>query len=265
MNIDKWRQSFEVITPTEAQNILEGNDGNRPTRKMQIAKYAATMAAGNWMPSPDGIIISIGGRLLQGQHRLMAVVQSGVSVTMVVWRNVDDSVFKYLDRGITRTPSDALGISKGLSSVANSGYRIVNGARKIPTDDDIERYALVLSDSYSDLVDHCSTSTKVFSSAASRAACCIRITSGYDREYVLNTYRNLVLGHIGNLPPIGQSFASSVFSGRVKTYGGIQQSDIFARMWDVTDKRKADQSRVQIRDVTGRVKEASEIMRAALH
>lgn len=265
MKIDQWRQSFEVITPDIASIILEGNDGNRPPRKMQIAKYAATMAAGNWAPSPDGIIISSEGRLLQGQHRLMAVVQSGVSVTMVVWRNVDDIVFKYLDRGVTRTPSDALGISKGLSSVATSVYRLINGANKIPTDDQVESYAMVLSDSYSELVDYCSTSTKVFSSAASRAACCVRITSGYDKEYVLNSYRNLVLGHIGSLPPIGQAFASSVFSGRVKSYGGVQQSDIFARMWDVTDKNKSEQSRVQIRDTAARIKEASDIMSAALN
>jgi hypothetical protein len=247
-----------------AIKLLEGNTINRPKRKKIIAKYAATMEAGNWLPSPDGIIVAKDGTLMQGQHRLEAVIQSQKQVTMIVWRNVDNDIFKVLDRGAMRTPSDALGISKDAAAVGATLFRLCNGQHIAPTDNDIHEYFEVISSELDMLLDHCNTNAKVVSSAAARAACCVRLLAGYNEDYILKTYRDLCLGNIHELPPIAQSFAVSVYQGKVRSLGGVQQTDIFARMWDVMDEDKADNARVSIRNAATRINKAVKIVNTAM-
>ncbi len=110
----KWEQMTlvrEIITPEKAKEYLGGNEGNRRLRPTAVAAYAADMASGRWNDSPDivtPIMISHEGRLIDGQHRLTAVVKSGVSVCMYVAHNVDDGVYKYLDAGVKRSVADQI-------------------------------------------------------------------------------------------------------------------------------------------------------------
>lgn len=101
----------EIITPEIAKQYLGMNEGNRVMRKTAVAAYADDMKSGRWNDSPDimtPIMFSREGRLIDGQHRLAAVVQSGVSVVMYVRKNCDDSVYKYLDAGVKRSAADQI-------------------------------------------------------------------------------------------------------------------------------------------------------------
>src|SRR5690606_24318901 len=100
------------VSPEMASEWLQHNEGNRRIRAGVVIKYAAVMARGKWLTTPEPIAFSWDGRLLNGQHRLSAVIRAGVSVPMFVVRNVDPSAFVALDRGATRTVADALGIDK---------------------------------------------------------------------------------------------------------------------------------------------------------
>lgn len=78
---------YEVldITPERAMSILEGNTHNRNIRQRVVDMYAADMTAGKW----DGengqtIVISDDGRVVDGQHRLWAIVQSETTQRMLV-------------------------------------------------------------------------------------------------------------------------------------------------------------------------------------
>ena len=81
--------TFELVTPEKAEEWLATNTQNRNISKCTVAAYVSDMVSGNW-DERVGSAISIDedGKLRDGQHRLTAVVVSGVSVYMWVCRNV---------------------------------------------------------------------------------------------------------------------------------------------------------------------------------
>lgn len=96
------------ITPKLASRWLDANLGNRNIRQRTVTAYARDMASGRWQLSGEGVKFSTSDRLIDGQHRLHAVVQAGVTVPMVVVRGLDDEVQTVLDSGSARTAGDAL-------------------------------------------------------------------------------------------------------------------------------------------------------------
>jgi hypothetical protein len=104
--------STEVITigPEEAQLLLKGNRNNRPLNSRTVNIYAQAMARGEWKLNGEPIQIASTGRLMNGQHRLTAVIKSGANICVVVVRGVDEAVFNTLDRGRTRTAGEVLGM-----------------------------------------------------------------------------------------------------------------------------------------------------------
>ena len=102
------RALWAIVTPETAARWLESNRNNRNVRKSVVAKYAKDMRAGLWAPSNDAICVGTDGRLLNGQHRLSAVVASGASVGMFVITGMPEESFAHMDRGAGRTFADAL-------------------------------------------------------------------------------------------------------------------------------------------------------------
>lgn len=101
-----------TITPYIAAAILETrNENNRPRSSGEVKKLAAHMAAGNWKMTGDTLKFSVSGRLLDGQHRLTACVQSGGAFRTHVIFGIDDDAFDFLDAGKKRTPAHVLSIA----------------------------------------------------------------------------------------------------------------------------------------------------------
>jgi hypothetical protein len=98
----------ETITPTQAEAYLTKNQNNRRVRQTAVDAYAADMKEGRWRLHHQGIAFSTTGRLLDGQHRLMAIVKAGIAVPMMVSWNVDESTFTVIDHGRKRDAGDAL-------------------------------------------------------------------------------------------------------------------------------------------------------------
>lgn len=60
------------------------------------------------METGDTIKISKEGNVIDGQHRLSAIVRSGKTVSCAIARNVDSEVFEVLDTGKIRSGGDVL-------------------------------------------------------------------------------------------------------------------------------------------------------------
>jgi len=105
------KSQVEKITPSTAAELLKRNSKNRPLRSATIKLYANEMRKGNWVVNGEAIKISAEGVLLDGQHRLNAVITSGVAIDSLVIRGLADSVFDTLDTGAKRTPGDVLSLS----------------------------------------------------------------------------------------------------------------------------------------------------------
>lgn len=261
-----WEQKVVSVTPSLAAEWLEKhNNGNRPIRPGVVKKYVAMMQAGQWSLSPDGIIFGDGGRLIQGQHRLTAIVRSGVTCEMLVTTGVSNDVFKVLDRGAPRTVADVLGVNKRLAEIARLAavIKIGNKHSSPVTDFDVEEMADLLGEAFDTLMGCCSPTAKIFSSAPFRLAACLRLMFANDAEkdYILSTYRGLVLGKISELPPIAQSLAGRVVAGRMPAGGGGKlQMEYFALAWNVFNMEKSSNQRIIVRDYMNDVAEASAIL-----
>lgn len=106
--------TIETITPEIAARLLGTMMGNRQLRQKAVQRYAREMIAGKWAVNGEAIKIAANGRLIDGQHRLSAVMMAKVPVKMCVVRGVDDSAIITLDTGVGRSFYD-VGVIAGQS------------------------------------------------------------------------------------------------------------------------------------------------------
>lgn len=99
---------IQTVTPKMALRWLEANHNNRNVRERVVTAYARDMKAGRWRLTGEAVKFSADGRLIDGQHRLRAVVQAGINVDMMIVRGLDDEVQEVLDSGAGRSAGDAL-------------------------------------------------------------------------------------------------------------------------------------------------------------
>jgi len=72
------KAEIKTITPADAAELLERNVGNRNVRRDHLKAIAAAMASGTFQLNGETIKIGTDGRILDGQHRLMACTVAGV-------------------------------------------------------------------------------------------------------------------------------------------------------------------------------------------
>jgi hypothetical protein len=102
------KMELVTVTPEMAREWLESNNGNRPLRGDNVKALARDMRSGDWRLVGDPIRIDRLGNLIDGQHRLAAVVDSGVAVPFFVGTGLDPEDKRVIDSGIKRRPGDQL-------------------------------------------------------------------------------------------------------------------------------------------------------------
>lgn len=123
--------TIETITPSMARKMLEKNTMNRPVNNDNLDALAKEMVRKNFYLTGESIKIAKDGTLLDGQHRLMAIVKSGLAVKMFIIRGLENDSFKYMDTGRTRQASDVLAIEgvKNATKIAAMVKFVVNFKR----------------------------------------------------------------------------------------------------------------------------------------
>lgn len=100
------------ITPSMALDMLKYNDRNRPISGPTVARNVREMTEGRFHWTRLPIIFSDAGRLIDGQHRLIACVKSGVTIKSDVVFGAPDEAFAYIDVGKKRSSGDIFAIEK---------------------------------------------------------------------------------------------------------------------------------------------------------
>ena len=124
-----------TITPSFAAAVLKiRNKGNRNIAPTKATQATHDVANGDFVLNGETLIFSNEGNLLDGQHRLTAVVAAGKSITSMVAMGMDPDTAKTVDRGKTRDLGDVLTRlgypnGKALASIARHmlGYYASNG------------------------------------------------------------------------------------------------------------------------------------------
>ena len=100
----------ETISPDMAQEILAANGHNRNMRSPRVAQLAEVMRRGEWILNGETIKVATDGTLLDGQHRLQAVVDSGATIETLVMRGMSLETQDTVDTGRRRRLADILAI-----------------------------------------------------------------------------------------------------------------------------------------------------------
>lgn len=93
-----------------AELWLASNVRNRPVDRSRVDEYRRAMATGKWKLSNDMLSFDRDGVLINGQHRLQAVIESNTSQTFAVLEGADRHDQDVMDVGKARKAGQQLSI-----------------------------------------------------------------------------------------------------------------------------------------------------------
>jgi len=121
-SVAKVRVQFVNVTPDMARAWLAGNNSaNRKLRDSVVTSYARDMRNNSWLLNHQGLAFDANDTLLDGQHRLAALVEAGVTLPFLIstgWPVTNEktaSVMDTVDVGLGRSISDLLGLQHGIT------------------------------------------------------------------------------------------------------------------------------------------------------
>jgi len=104
------KTEIRTISPEQAKEMLKRNGNNRGLKDTHVKFLANQMKNGSWQFDGQPIRFTEEGRLLDGQHRLNAVVESGTTQEFLVLKGISADAFKVMDTGKNRNVGDIFSI-----------------------------------------------------------------------------------------------------------------------------------------------------------
>lgn len=96
------------VSPEMASEFLMNSLlDQRKIRPNHVNHLASDMISGRWRLGSDAIL-KVKGQLANGQHRLAALIQTGMSFPFIVMESNDEELYRVIDHGLSRTVGDAL-------------------------------------------------------------------------------------------------------------------------------------------------------------
>ena len=149
--------AFHLTSPNEAKSLLAlSRENNRSINKQNVKRLAADMEEGMFEGLANEVHISDTNTILNGHHRLYAIIAADVPVFIKFCRGLSDDTFQYFDNGLNRSGANMIEISgietgnaRALNSVAKSTLMyqkdIIGGNGNFTTREVLETAKLNLS------------------------------------------------------------------------------------------------------------------------
>jgi len=123
--LDKKQNVMVLISPADADKLLtDHNHHNRNVKESKIGRWTRAMAEGHWDPDASDIKTDTNGDLLDGQHRLIACVRSGVAFGTLLRTGIEPETQRRVDIGAARTIGDTFKL-EGISWATNNSAAIL--------------------------------------------------------------------------------------------------------------------------------------------
>ncbi len=132
--------TYQNIDPDLAMLWLEGNVHNRKIDQKWVDYLAAEMTAGRWKTTHQGIAFDGSNTLIDGQHRLWAVIQSGCTIHSAVTYGLRIDDIDNIDDNRPRSTAVRMslthrfgneGVSKNHTSTLNEAIAGLNGSSNL--------------------------------------------------------------------------------------------------------------------------------------
>jgi hypothetical protein len=250
----------QLITPEIAAEFLARNIRNmRPVKPWWVKHLVRLLQRGEWQMVLPGVSFDVHGYLGDGQHRLMAIVQSGVPAMMYVQTGVTDDELRAIDQGMKRTLSDVTGIDKRVTEPLKlAASLLINFSQ--PTAPQVQIIADTgMQDILAALIAHSGTVRRFFSSAPTKVAAAISVMDGEPRDFVFSQYAALVKMDFDSMTSCAKALCRQVENGRAATF---DPGSVLARTMRVFDFRSRNMSKIQLSETA--ISEAKDRVRKVL-
>lgn len=152
----------ELVTPKKAEFYLNRNQINRKLYDGRAEQYATDMANGKWTRCVTPISFYVDGNIADGQHRLWAIVMTGISQRFIIVTGLTRADGLNIDTGLTRSVVDAARIAGVEHAVNNT---LLTAARGIcegaaPTGTKSNAAKLTMLDTYRAPAEFASSNVK---------------------------------------------------------------------------------------------------------
>lgn len=272
---DLWQMSMVrrtgyvvLVTPALAEQWLASNTGNRKWRPGHSESLAQIMVQGAWRWTHQGIAFSK-NRLIDGQHRLRAVIISGCTIPMLVFPSMDDDTFGVLDRAKHRTNKDDVKLDARLieaaSFVLRIGSGVSSGNRAVPAH--LAKLASeALLPSFSALTTASNKNHKSRTASPIRAAALLRhfaasATHRSEIEAQWAAWCNLDVKAMNHSVAV---LLKRLENSTVTSSGGSQQNERGACAWLGFDPANTHRKIIKLDDITRPMREMRATLDAAM-
>ena len=155
--------SVELVAPALARRYLERNVCNRKISRATVRRYAECMLRGEWQLNGETLKFDEEGRLIDGQHRLLAIIECGRAVELGVFRRIKHAAFATIDSGKNRSSGDTLstlGVTYPNETAAAARLLAVYVGKLAPNKRLSNMQLIDLVDAHPDLIRCVETATK---------------------------------------------------------------------------------------------------------
>jgi hypothetical protein len=258
------------VTPELAAEWLSNNEGNRNVRQGHVRSLSADMTALRWKLTHQAIAFSTTGRLLDGQHRLHAIIASGVGAPLLIFIGLPDDLFGALDRNMKRTMTDHL-MEDGrfVDPCTFLARMMLADHRRAPAPEEVRDVLDLLRPSLVAQMGAAAGIRKGHTSAPTRAMWALRYLSATEngKQLLREQWAAMVNADYPSLD--GSTSAglrrmdAAPGSGRATT-ASQGQEERACISWIMFDPRKRDLTRLVLKNTAGTLAEIRATIRAAM-
>jgi len=205
-----------TVTPELAKEWLQVAKINRKIRPGYIEFLRKEIEQGRWEFTAEAIRFDVNGDLIDGQHRLNAIIQANSPVTLLIVRGLSPKVFYKIDTGMNRTLADTTGVPAKLVQIYSVLLDVSRGSGLRKSSNDILVMHQYLGAIALSLLQHSGANRKFYGAAPMRAAAVLSIKAGQPKDYVLALYKNLVAHQYSNIPPIAEVLTRQYEDNRIR-------------------------------------------------
>lgn len=213
------RYESKIITPDVARSMLATSAGNRPIGRRRVGLLIEAMKAGTWAShNGEAIKMSPEGHLVDGHHRLTAIVVSGTTVTM----DVAYGAHGPMDEGKSRSPGDIAQMTHGIKN-ANNSMAVVSATIMLALDvhasTNDERIAVYRAHPF--IEEMLATRLSILRTDSSTVAAAFAFASGGEPDFVRVTLEKYVSreGLSMTMASLARMSSSSEFKSGVRRTG----------------------------------------------
>lgn len=128
------------VTPEMAAEWLKTNNRNRKLNPKHVTNLARAMERGDWALNGESIKISSEGELLDGQHRLEAIVEAATGIFTLVVQDIPAEAQSTMDQGRKRNFGDEVAMagkanSSMLAALARRAWMWDRGNHRFTSND----------------------------------------------------------------------------------------------------------------------------------